>query len=138
MIEVIKQKNTKDGANHAIMKYSDTQFKGPFLGFIKSEYPKRVNIIFDRAYAEDSQYADKTYMQLVIDALSEIERSIPEESSICVEAWGKTIEIPRNTDKFEIQEIIFDFIIRNASFYERNGSKAKVINSKIEQEDFQL
>ncbi len=115
MISEIKSKTTKNGSNYSMNVYESRDMVGPFISFTKDESNESINIQFGRAYAEDAKYADKTHLQLVTEALHEVITNSNTTKPVYLNAWGHKLQIPNDADRFEIQELISNFTIKNVN-----------------------
>lgn len=90
--------------------YMENRFFGPYVDFTETIYDNQKTIIeFERFYSEDSKYANKKTLVLAVDAISEL----VENKFIILKLFGRELFVPKGADKFEIQELLLDFILNN-------------------------
>ena len=91
------------------------------LSYLQQDYSSATNIKFEIGTSK----TDITFMQMAVEALNHIDKEIDKEKKLNLKVWDKTIEIPRGVNKYEIQELLTNFVLKNASF---ESDKKDLIN----------
>lgn len=98
--------------------YEATEMRGPFLDFTVTKENGDIIVKFGRAYAEDASKSEGTYIERAIEALKDLLALKHEDENIYLDAWGKRLEISRDSD---VETLVKDFVIKNANLNSKDA-----------------